>query len=223
MKNQTNQVAQNKLQFKSAKNYFASLILVLGLFFSFTENGNASVTCGWGFTSTTLVVPYGGCNYSVDICYRCGITGADPTNVVFFYPEIPPGCPPIPESTIINAILASYSTICSTPPCNSLFKRRFVIETATCRKWVNQTTVDENNVIHHNTFAVLCEAASCITEFDVCLDYSTNPPSWQATFVSKTRDGNRCSVSESSIQIPPIGKTFDEDWETECAEYNPCN
>lgn len=223
MKYKTNQVAQNKLQIKSAKNYFASLILLLGLFFSFTQSGNALMTCPSGFTNTTIYIPYGGCTYAVNLCYRCGITGADPTNVIYEYPVIPPGCPSIPESVIINKIISDYAYFCTVPPCDGTQTKRFVLETATCRKWVNQTSVDENNVIHHNTFSVICGDAGCITEFDVCRDYTTIPPSWQGTLFRKYRVGTRCTVSESNVQIPPPGKTWDDDWESECAEYNPCN
>jgi len=208
---------------KNTKQYFAFLILAITAFVSLNQNVKAAITCPpGGFTNTTIYIPYGNCTYAVDVCYRCGITGGDPTNVIFLAQAPPPGCPPIPQSVINNAILANYSYYCTVPPCSSPLRTRFALETATCRKWVNQTTIDANNVIHHITFSVICGDARCVTEFDVCLDYSTNPPTWAGSLVAKYRIGTRCIIKESEISIPPIGKTFDEDWETECAEYNEC-
>jgi len=101
-----------------------SLIVLIGFFLKFDLK--AACPSGYGYTQTTRLVTVGGCDFNVEICYKC--MGIQPGEIrVWGFTKIDPNCDPgLDENQIAAAIYGTvYSpiylnTLCGLPgPCES--------------------------------------------------------------------------------------------------------
>jgi len=226
MKKNTKHVTQNELQTKSAKQYFATLLLVLALFFSFTESGVAQ--CPPGYTSVTVtgaISPT--CSFTVTYCYICAPGGFNPYSAIIqsesllqsstecnlLYTDV--------RAKIDEAIIADYKYRCTYPPCGTASIPIFTVSRAMCTKTRNSAITINGNT-SYSASSVICDfnSAYCVTEYSVCAIYETTPECAdpvciKSTFIRNYPVGTpNCSSTLPSI--PPTGKTWFEEWETDC-------
>ena len=65
-----------------------------------------------------------------------------------------------------------------------------------------------------------CEQEYCCDIYTVCLDYGFNPAQLKTTFVGHSTIGSGGECSSSYPTVPPLGKTWDDAWTTDCYHIN---
>ncbi|MCX7880730.1 MAG: hypothetical protein N2517_08720 [Ignavibacteria bacterium] len=104
----------NKVKMK--KIYF--LFLMTAFLFGFVSNYNVRADCPPGWNESIIIQPYiGDCRIRIVYCYKCGITGADPSNIkITFYvwdnPQSPDCTGEIPFEVVWEAIRQSFYNNC---------------------------------------------------------------------------------------------------------------
>ena len=187
------------------KSFFLSLFVVVTLMFT-TYNNSKSV-CPTGYNSVTLSYWVNGCQYEVDICYTCPYSGGD--NWIRFDSDgsirkVTTGCSPSPALTsgeLIYKIFQNLGTpqefelLCKLKPCDyspPIQPKKTRIVQPNC--WVAQKVQLPNNQIQ--IVYIPCDNAECITIYERCIDYSTNPASIYSYTTYSQNDTPDCNFIE---------------------------
>jgi hypothetical protein len=116
-----------------------------------------------------------GCYFQVDLCYKCGITGQDPSNlkVVEIRPVLNENCIAPEKDWLINKIYEIYSSLCTVPPCNSgcLIS---IIEYPLCFQWHTIGTIINGNYSYTSWLEPCLNSGYCQVTAKLCRDYETN-------------------------------------------------
>jgi hypothetical protein len=168
----------------------------------------AEAQCATGYTLTSVSVPYMGCTYSVQICFKCSVSsnGFD-FNIVSISPA---------DSACYRLLLDSlkpflayakkfvfenYShTLCTIPPCNQGLDGYAEVRTPMCWKMFNN-----NGVID----LVACSGAYCRESYSVCFNYTTmrTQRTWISTDLIGTID---CPTTKPPT--PVVNGTYSTCW-----------
>jgi hypothetical protein len=94
------------------KNSLLSFIAFIFVYVFVANSVNAQVSCPSGYNGTTIVLgpDAAGCSWEVDICYKCDITGINPSNVKIgkFKPTSTSNCTYITKEELITLLLNQY-------------------------------------------------------------------------------------------------------------------
>ena len=95
---------------KYFSNILATIFVALFLL-SFGMKSEAVGQCPSGWSSTTVTMSVGSCNYDVQICYKCGLAYPGEATIVglTLLPSSPP-CTPLPINTVIQQLYSQMST-----------------------------------------------------------------------------------------------------------------
>jgi len=184
--------------------------------------------CSAGYTQTSIfmTVDYGGgniCNYTILMCYKCGVTGANPHNFqvkgIFsstFGCSVPTSGPDFDVfvAKLEEEIFIKWVRMCSIPPCPSS-TRLEIYRIPTCwRLKYNQSL--------QNFGVIACDEIDsfCIKSQYLCMNYDTTPPSLMILSESWSKEGTM--ECEDTIPQPPLMP--EDGWESDCFEfYKTCN
>lgn len=108
----------------NVSNYFSAFLVVIALIFTLQLAGVSSLKvhaqCPTGFTSTTVTITVGGCDYDVQLCYKCRVVNVNPTEIdIVGFKKHDPTCVPVPPHNVyqalkvIETVIGSYSWIYS--------------------------------------------------------------------------------------------------------------
>ncbi|MEJ5287627.1 MAG: hypothetical protein WHV60_10500 [Bacteroidota bacterium] len=118
-------------------------LLVATIILGFVVENKARADCPPGWDEATIIQPYiGDCRIKIIYCYKCGVTGAEPSNIkITFYgwdnPESPDCIGEIPFEIVWEAIRQSFFNKCQIPDCNTGNTLRVVVEYPICAKIIN--------------------------------------------------------------------------------------
>jgi hypothetical protein len=172
------------------KKIFLSALLFVMLISMSVEKAEA--TCPTGFTEYTQTITYGGCEWTVIFCVKCGIT--NPYNEVWIQQfSIQYGCYDYFMShsqEVIDAIAANVTVlsadICGIkPPCGSGIRYTYVY-VATC--WQNMHVVNSTENYFVQRFC--SDLEFCKSTYSTCWDYSVTPAVPVLTLVGKQYYGD---------------------------------
>ncbi len=167
---------------KSLTSIVVFVILCLGLFpisFSFVK---AQCPPGWNYVSMPFGPDPNGCAWTVEFCYKCGITGGSPANLkVIAVKPINPFNSPCTLPTADNLWLIPqlqiiYNNMCTVPPCSEGC-RTFVLEMPICYQWVTYGWQNPDNSFHYSSWKQPCPTGDyCLISWKSCLDFDPPPP-----------------------------------------------
>lgn len=111
------------------------------------------------------------CTWQVTMCYKCGITGADPSNFkVLEIKPVPPGngCVAPDQDWLISQIRGEFGRLCSTQPCTT--GTTLVMEIPSCIKWRALGWKDEFDAYHYIKYQVSCPLSEgyCLITQTIC-------------------------------------------------------
>lgn len=204
-------------------------VVVISIFIGFVAGNKAKGGCPPNWAVEGISFQVGNCLYFAEYCYRCGVTGPDPSNVkVTRYGKLPGQFCDDNGITIEDVVQAMLQRIrqrflenCIIPPCSSGIMARFIVEYPLCHKHFNHAWTDPstgerkhfhwwescNNELYYCQRITLC----CYSENN---KYDCEP-------LSIEPQGSALSCQQGLI-LPPPGYTWDEDWETDCYLDTSC-
>ncbi|MGC9079088.1 MAG: hypothetical protein ACP5I9_10100 [Candidatus Kapaibacteriota bacterium] len=192
------------------KIYFALLFALLS---GLLSGNKANAECPPGWSEVEIIQPYiGDCRIRINYCYKCGVTGADPSNIkITFYgwenPQDPDCIGEIPFEIVWEAIRQSFYNLCRIPTCFE-GKLRVVEEYPICQKIIR---VSENLY-----FTTPCNLdVYCQFIMEVCYNLATKQYGSECIGFEIFGDPNRCLPVQPPL--PPPG------YESECYIANGCN
>jgi hypothetical protein len=166
---------------------------------------------GWNTSSFLTIVDLNGCQWQIDVCYKCGITGASPANVRITNIKPVPnniGCVSPDKNWLANQISIIYfNTLCTIPPCDEGCQS-IIIEYPTCFEWRAYGTYENGVYSYTNPYQAPCSSVNtyCQIEDRVCRDYQTGIvqrcPNWNVRY---TTYGTGCPLNYIPIPTQPYG------------------
>lgn len=157
-------------------NITATFVAILFLL-SFGMKSEAVASCPSGTSSTTMIFNIGGCDWMVDICYKCPFT-ANPSWFTFTkYKKVHQTCIcSVPENEILDSVTAQmldgrmflYGLCAGTiPPCGTT-NAAFQIRVYDC--WFMR------NIFDVGLEYVVCDYSSwCVQDVEICWDQTYGP------------------------------------------------
>lgn len=199
--------------------------LVIVSIFSFQKE-NLKAECPFGSNSGSIsYLDVMGCPWTITFCWSCQHIGTKPTmwasNIKYSAAatsQCSGSTPPLDE--VQDAILAWIADQgCEGEPCNPNTERDTgYIDMPMCQKWTN-TVYPSNNV----TWMTSCETnLVCRKKFTYCVDYNHTPPVLDIVYTTTELIGDINACSDIKPILPPPGKTYQENWETNCYKEFPC-
>lgn len=184
-------------------------IILIALLFVMLISMNyekANSQCDPGYTLTSVSVPYMGCTYSVEICFRCSPIGVQGFDFTIY--SISPSSSTCYNTLISNFsaflsyansyILSHYATsLCIIPPCNQGTDGYSEIRTPMCWKKCNVAGIID---------LVACPGAYCKRTYSICFNYTTMRT--QQTLTSTTLIGT-IECSDTEVDDPISGCSLD--------------
>lgn len=182
-----------------------------------TLNVTGQISCPAGFNGPTnvTVVDASGCEWIISICYRCDITGINPTTILVnkVSPVLPlaTGCTGIPPSKddALLLILDQYWVLkcddipdCADndPYCTQV--RNYVLTYPICWQWYNSLSVN-NNVWTWKHWIESCpDQGYCQVEWRVCINGSGKVIICPGSVTSYTEYGT-CPVPDVTEPTEP--------------------
>jgi len=220
----------NSFKINSLANRAISTFFAVIFFFALgaiVDSREARGQCPGGFiqTSITMTVNYTSpprsCNYLIVLCYKCGVTGVNPSN---FRPKTihalgSCSVPYLPSTDLTEfqeafrvAMFEAYLDLCSYPPCPSTVQEE-ISRIPICWKVVYNQYTDRY-------FLAACENDYyCTTTREVCLDYSTTPPTPVIGTTNTQVVGQESCEEMIYIQLP---EDPPHNWESDCFLWYSC-
>lgn len=201
-----------------AKNfiYFIAIIFIL----SFVAN--AQCPLGWNYVSLPFGPDPSGCTFQVDICYKCGITGADPSNLKVLNIKPLNDCYAPDKDWLIDQLNYNYSIFCAVPPCDEGCLTT-IIEFPLCFQ-CHTKGIYNNGIFTYLSWYEACPGSGyCLVTNKICREYLTNSiikcPGWVTTFQTIN-----LNCPQNYIECP---EEFDPDFEgervtSECFKLYTC-
>lgn len=213
----------------------SSFLAIIALVFVFSgvegkgQNIDGCPDVGYSKTTFTFLDPrpgYIGCSWDIEICYKCDEYGMQ-VWIKNWGANLPADCPL--DVYILNAVdehilKIKGSTLCTLPPCPVTSSYNFEISNPKCIKFVNFANPSGTGGTTYSVGAIPCNNMVCKRKYKICYDYSTVPPTPISTFVSSSVGtvpflpigiGPNCTSTTYPL-VPPVNKTWNEAWETEC-------
>ncbi len=205
---------------KNITNKIAIIAILLISFFGMNlEEGKGQ--CPTGFTPTSVTINIHGCDYIVDLCYRCSIMGGIPGTVqTIGFMRVPtsPPCIPSPAISAQQALqfietyvqsAAFYNTYLCTPtitvpPCPAQ-SRQLEYFYHNCWKAELISYFGVESLYYH-----VCEPeVYCHEVYTLCYDAPNNTN--RKTVVSLTQVGTpSCTLSPAEVTMPTVVGQFSE-------------
>jgi len=210
---------------------FVLSFLLSGLFFFVATRAMADCPPNWD--SRAIFVPVNGCLYLVEYCYKCGVTGPDPSNVVItYYGRLPREQQPNPENCsddevdieiIKEAVRQHYYIDCTIPNCSTNVPLKIILEYPLCRTYHNRAWVDQNGVKHHFFWEESCNNGLyyCQIIRYCCKIENQGNVTYECFTTQVVPQGNSMSCGVKP-PIPPPPFTWDDSWDTDCVVAVPC-
>lgn len=166
------------------KNFLYSLIALIFVSAFAVNMVNAQVSCPLGYASTTItLVDANGCHWVVDLCYRCDITGVNPSNIIInkIDPQLPletgcSGIPPSKDDMILLLLEQYYELKCDNiPDCLEKDEKCaqsvwLTLDYPICWQWYNSLSFN-SGVWTWNHWIQSCPGQGyCQMEWYVCRD-----------------------------------------------------
>lgn len=128
------------------------ILLVFAVLFGFVGMHKVKADCPPNWALVTFVADIDGCLYQITYCYKCGVTGADPSNIkVWRCAKRPYDEQPNPDSCNCEAhwsqiwekIRQDFMQRCQIPPCYPPGELlTIVVEYPLCKKTFNHAWQD---------------------------------------------------------------------------------
>ncbi len=194
---------------KSGKGIFIVLAVIL---FSYL---NMQADCYYPYQQYSFTGNYDGCEY---ICYICSKTDStypfDQTSYIDRIEVLNINCSDMFEDPLFweevnENVLLTLMNDASWPPCsNETYE--FLIKSARCWKIIH------DHVDNMLTMKNCGYDAYCLSTYEVCTDYNKNPPENKWTMIGKSVISTPGCSGNGVPDLPPSGKTWSQDWETDC-------
>lgn len=140
---------------------------------------------GWNYVSLPFGPDPSGCTFQVEFCYKCGITGADPSNVKVLNIKPLNGCMAPDKDWLISQIRSNYSIFCTVPACDDRCLT-IIIEFPLCFQ-CHTFWGYYGGTYHYTSWYEACPGSGyCLITDKICKDYQTNQiikcPGWITTY-----------------------------------------
>ncbi len=200
-----------------------SIIIAL-IIFGFVVGNKAVAECPPNWTPVTMLRTINGCEYEITYCYRCGPTGADPTNIKVWRWAVRNSENCQREATweeIWEKIREDWMQRCQIPPCSSGTLLNVILEYPMCKKTFNHAWYDQENGWQHFTWEEPCNVDLYYCQFimTVC---RRDDGTYFSECISAQTYGNSLSCLPQKPPLPPPGFTWYEDWESDCYVAESC-
>ncbi len=144
----------------------------------------------WNYVSLPIGPDPSGCEFQVEFCYKCGITGAGPgnlrvKNIKPIHPE--QGCvAPDSEVWLINQLLKFYGQNCTVPPCSTNCLE-VIVDKPLCFQWHTFGYMVGDDYHYYSWEEVCLGSGYCQETYKICRDYQNNNqiiscPGWVVTY-----------------------------------------
>jgi hypothetical protein len=207
------------------KVYF--MVMLLSIFLLGMNNqANADCPQGWNSVSLTGLTLIGDCKMRIDFCYKCGVTGADPSNIkITFYGFENPGntdCPDeIPFDAVWEVVRQYFMNYCIIPPCGETL--RVVVDYPICKKTINVAWQDNQQKWHHYSYEVPCSVDFYYCQFVIDICYNQDTHQYQSNCIESHTIGDPQSCLPFKPVLPPPGLTWYENWDSDCYVAEECH
>lgn len=174
---------------------------------------NASCPPGWTTVTPTIGPDISGCYYDIELCYKCGITGANPTNIklISLKPNVllsPSGCFGPSKDWLVQQIKNQYWSFCLPKPCSEGCTT-YILEFPLCYEIHTMGNLYYGNYIYYSWYSPCPESGYCQITSKLCREYPSNLimpcPGWED--VPLTFNLN-CPM----IPPPPFPTVFEKDF-----------
>ncbi|MFY8161801.1 MAG: hypothetical protein ACOVNU_10765 [Candidatus Kapaibacteriota bacterium] len=191
---------------QKSKKVLLFAILLISLFGFNLNKSEAQCPTGWSFQN--FIININGCNYSVNVCYKCAPTALDATEFDILSPLDPinPSCTQTwTEDQVINYAYNQVrqriylTSLCEARPCDQTPKSRIKFVQYACWEYYR----DSNGNLH---LQACVNDAKCEVEYEVCnngsaLEWTIFSTNWVASTTPT------CSYPNSTIPIPQDNNT----------------
>ncbi len=149
------------------------IISFIAIFFTSSVEVKADCPTGWSYTSLQFGPDPSGCTFQVDFCFKCGMTGGDPSNLKVLNIKPLNGCIAPDKDWLVNEILKSYSEFCTVPACENGCLTT-IIEFPLCMQWHTYGSLINGEYSYYSWLEACQGSGYCQITAKICRDYQTN-------------------------------------------------